>query len=434
MMDMRSTSNDEQELELLFSESRRHPLLTAQQEIDIDGRKWSAVDKLQHILVTDKHARSFLNAWARHCITTAPKISRFANRDHHFLLRRELASYLVDGAHASALEQFISSSTAQSSTKTVLSRLHELSLPASLVVGLAGAVMRKNNRSFACSVADSLLEWEQQWPEEERSYGKGVASERLNDISKALAQYSHARDTLTMHNLRLVFSIAGKHRGKGVAYLDLIQEGTLGLIRAAEKYEHKKGFRFSTYCYNWITQSVRRYLGDTGGMIRYPTHVQEQVGKLYRERMNEMSRSGGELSDSKLAEATGISVDKTRNLLQLRNIGVSLDAPQFSDDGDSLLDSTPGGPFAQTSDQADNESLQRCLLREMRILEPAEKEVVIARWGLHDGPPLSRAEIADKLSVSREWVRQLERSALKKLSHSETIIGAFEDYSNVSSF
>ena len=433
-MDMRSASSDEQELELLFSESRRHPLLTAQQERDTDGRKWEAVEKLQQALVADKCARSFLNAWARHCVDTPPEIAQFDNRDLHFILRRELTAYLSGGAHDDALAQFIANSGAQHTVKAVTPLLQALSLPASLVVGLAGVIMRKNGRSVACSVADALLEWEKQWPKADREFGEGLSRQRLNDISKLLAQYSHARDTLTMHNLRLVFSIAGKHRGKGVAYLDLIQEGTLGLIRAAEKYEYKKGFRFSTYCYNWITQSVRRYLGDTGGMIRYPTHVQEQVGKLYRERLQGIAENGAEPSDSKLAEATGISLAKTRNLLQLRSIGASLDSPQYDDDGETLLDSTAGGPFAVTSAEADNDSLQRCLLREMQILEPAEKEVVIARWGLHQGPPLSRAEIADKLAVSREWVRQLERSALKKLSHSETIIGAFEDYSNVSSF
>lgn len=433
-MDMRSASSDEQELELLFSESRRHPLLTAQQERDTDGRKWGAVEDLQRALVSDKSARSFLNAWARHCVDTPPDIAQFDNRDLHFILRRELTGYLSGGAHDDALAKFIGNSGPQQTAKVLTPLMQSLELPASLVVGLAGVIMRKNGRSISCSVADALLEWEKQWPTTDREFGQRVSQQRLSEMSKLLAQYSHARDTLTMHNLRLVFSIAGKHRGKGVAYLDLIQEGTLGLIRAAEKYEYKKGFRFSTYCYNWITQSVRRYLGDTGGMIRYPTHVQEQVGKLYRERLQGIAQSGAEPSDTKLAEATGISLAKTRNLLQLRSIGASLDSPQYDDDGDTLLDSTAGGPFTETSAEADNDSLQRCLLREMQILEPAEKEVVIARWGLHQGPPLSRAEIADKLAVSREWVRQLERSALKKLSHSETIIGAFEDYSNVSSF
>jgi RNA polymerase sigma factor (sigma-70 family) len=247
-------------------------------------------------------------------------------------------------------------------------------------------------------------------------------------MQELLEKYTDARDTLTMHNLRLVYSIAGRHRGRGVNYLDLIQEGTLGLIRAAEKYEYQKGFRFSTYCFNWITQSVRRYVGDTGGMIRYPTHVQEQVSKLYRLRVDEMARTGVEPGDETLAEAAGLPLEKTRQLLQLRNIGVSLDTPQFDDDDGTLLDSMPGGPFSATEEQAESESLHERLLTELSDLEPAERQVVVARWGLHDGPPLSRAEIADKMSVSREWERQLERSALNKLSRNANVKSAYEDY------
>jgi len=385
-------------------------------------------------MIGDKRTRCYLNAWARHCMDTPPEIALFENRDLHFVLRRELSDYLPGGAHAGSLADFLEASGPNCTAKSLRPFASALAMPASLVVGMAGVLMRNNGQGVSCSVADALLEWEAQWPAKDRMLGQGLSQARLKEISELLAQYSSARDTLTMHNLRLVFSIAGKHRGKGVAYLDLIQEGTLGLIRAAEKYEYKKGFRFSTYCYNWITQSVRRYLGDTGGMIRYPTHVQEQVGKLYRERLQGISLSGVEPSDTQLAQATGISLAKTRSLLQLRSIGASLDSPQYDDDGDTLMDSTSGGPFDATSSEADNDSLQRCLLREMQALEPAEKEVVIARWGLHQGPPLSRAEIADKLAVSREWVRQLERSALKKLSHSENIKGAFEDYSAASSF
>ncbi|MDP5071921.1 MAG: sigma-70 family RNA polymerase sigma factor, partial [Congregibacter sp.] len=236
----------------------------------------------------------------------------------------------------------------------------------------------------------------------------------------------------TMHNLRLVYSIAGRYRGKGVNYLDLIQEGTLGLIRASEKYDQSKGFRFSTYCFNWITQAIRRHVGDTGGLIRYPTHVQEQVNKLYRLRITEKQRTGEEPGDAALAKAAGLSLEKTRDLLQLRNLGVSLDAPQYDDEDSTLLDSMSGGPFGGSESEAETESLHDRLLIEMQGLDEAEREVVIARWGLHDGPPLSRAEIADRMSVSREWVRQLERAALVKLSKNERIRDAFADYIDAS--
>ena len=112
-------------------------------------------------------------------------------------------------------------------------------------------------------------------------------------------------------------------------------------------------------------------------------------------------------------------------------MGVSLDAPQYDGEETSLLDTIPGGPFQRTENNAEIDSLNRCLLTNIQSLDPAEREVVIARWGLHDGPPLSRAEIADRLSVSREWVRQLERSALDKLANSPSIRDAYDDYETV---
>ncbi|HBQ39276.1 MAG TPA: RNA polymerase subunit sigma-70, partial [Halieaceae bacterium] len=124
--------------------------------------------------------------------------------------------------------------------------------------------------------------------------------------------------------------------------------------------------------------------------------------------------------------------DKARELRQLRNMAISLDQPQFDDDDESLLDSMPGGPFDDIDARAESASLQRCLLQEIEHLDPAEKQVVIARWGLHDGPPLTRAEVADKLRVSREWVRQLEKSALDKLSRNSVVRKAASDHGTLS--
>jgi DNA-directed RNA polymerase sigma subunit (sigma70/sigma32) len=160
--------------------------------------------------------------------------------------------------------------------------------------------------------------------------------------------------------------------------------------------------------------------------------VREQVGKLYRERNALWSSTGEQPSEEELASAAGIEPEKARQLRQLRNMAVSLDQPQYEDDDESLLDSVPGGPFQDIAARAESASLQRCLLQEIEHLEPAEQEVVIARWGLHRGPPLSRAEVADKMRVSREWVRQLERSALEKLSRNSTVRAAARDHGNLS--
>ena len=237
-----------------------------------------------------------------------------------------------------------------------------------------------------------------------------------------------------MHNLRLVYSIAARSRNRGVSYLDLVQEGTLGLIRAAEKFEFEKGFRFSTYCFNWITQAVRRYVGDVGSLIRFPTHVQEQMSRLYKEKAIEHARTGFEPKDEELAGRLGMDVNRTRELLQLRNMGVSLDAPRFDDGEGTIVDNIIGDTYGGTEDSAEQISLNKFLGGVIDQLEQAERQVVTARWGLHDGPPMSRTEIADIMGVSREWVRQLERNALKKLRAKTAVQDAFEDYSAVSTY
>jgi RNA polymerase sigma factor (sigma-70 family) len=428
-LDSLAAETDERDIERMYAEARRYPLLNAESERDIDGRKWSAVDGLLAAMASDEATRDYLLEWSRNSAMTPIDIAFFDNRDHHFILRREMAVYMAGGKRAQGMESLHRALQRKRSTTFVRRHLDDLELPASLVVGLAAVVLRRHGGSVADSVADALEEWARYWAAATRGDAAPVLEEVTHEALRAhLDTYSRARDTLTMHNLRLVYSIAGRYRGKGVNYLDLVQEGTLGLIRAAEKYDHRKGFRFSTYCFNWITQAIRRHVGDSGGLIRYPTHVQEQVSKLYRLRLAEQARTGEEPGDAALARAAGLSVEKTRDLLQLRNLGISLDAPQFDDEDATLLDTLPGGPFERSEADAENSFLHDRLIAEMNSLERAEREVVVARWGLHDGPPLSRAEIADRMSVSREWVRQLERAALAKLSRNDRIRAAFSDY------
>lgn len=428
MLETLAVETEDKDLERLFAEARRYPLLTAEQERQIDGSKWTAVTKMQRLLARNEAALHYLLEWSGNTALTPLDIAYFTNRDHHFILRRELATYMSDGKQSDRMEALHAALQKKRSERLITQRVTDLDLPASLTVGLVVVILRDAGLTLQDSVADALQQWSTFWTRLSQGPAAKLDDEMRDQLVELLEQYSDARDTLTMHNLRLVYSIAGRYRGKGVNYLDLIQEGTLGLIRAAEKYDHSKGFRFSTYCFNWITQAIRRHVGDTGGLIRYPTHVQEQVSKLYRLRITEKQRTGEEPGDAALAEAAGLTLEKTRDLLQLRNLGISLDTPQYEDDDSTLLDTMSGGPFAPSESEAETESLHDRLLLEMEGLDRAEREVVVARWGLHDGPPLTRAEIADRMSVSREWVRQLERAALGKLSSNERIKAAFSDY------
>ena len=419
-------NTDEKDIELMFAEARRYDLLTAEQEQSIDSTKWSAVREIYALIAENDELSQYLAQFCRECLENPPQIQRFPNRDLHFVLRRELAALFSDGSHAAQSRNVATKLSELKTSAARLKHVESLKLPASLTIGIAVAILRRAGGQFADTVADAIGHWQRHWQTPVPSFALDQAL--LSAIKKQLRTYTEARDRLVMHNLRLVYSIASRYKGRGVGYLDLVQEGTLGLIRAAEKFEYEKGFRFSTYCFNWITQAVRRYVGDAGTLIRFPTHVQEQIGRLYKERYAEQARTGQEADAETIAANAGMDPDKARELLQLRNLTVSLDAPKFDEDDETLVDGLVGETFGEAGDDAEQASLGNFLGNAIGRLEANERQVVLARWGLQNGPPLSRAEIADKLGVSREWVRQLERSALKKLKSQIDVQHAFDDY------
>ena len=419
-------NTDDKDIELMFAEARRYDLLTAEQEQSIDSTKWSAVREIYALIADNDELSQYLAQFCRECLENPPQIQRFPNRDLHFVLRRELAALFTDGSHADQSRNAAKKLAELKSSAARLKHVKALELPASLTIGIAVAILRRAGGQFSDTVADAIGHWQRHWQTPVPSFA--LDHGLLAALKKQLRTYTEARDRLVMHNLRLVYSIASRYKGRGVGYLDLVQEGTLGLIRAAEKFEYEKGFRFSTYCFNWITQAVRRYVGDAGTLIRFPTHVQEQIGRLYKERYAEQARTGHEADADTIAANAGMAPDKARELLQLRNLTVSLDAPKYDEDDETLVDGLVGETFGEASDSAEQASLGNFLDHAIGRLESNEQQVVLARWGLQNGPPLTRAEIADKLGVSREWVRQLERSALKKLKGHIDVQDAFDDY------
>ncbi|MFL2492156.1 MAG: RNA polymerase sigma factor RpoD/SigA [Luminiphilus sp.] len=419
-------NTDDKDIELMFAEARRYDLLTAEQEQSIDSTKWSAVREIYALIADNDELSQYLAQFCRECLENPPQIQRFPNRDLHFVLRRELAALFTDGSHADQSRNAAKKLAELKSSGARLKHVKALELPASLTIGIAVAILRRAGGQFSDTVADAIGHWQRHWQTPVPSFA--LDHGLLGALKKQLRTYTEARDRLVMHNLRLVYSIASRYKGRGVGYLDLVQEGTLGLIRAAEKFEYEKGFRFSTYCFNWITQAVRRYVGDAGTLIRFPTHVQEQIGRLYKERYAEQARTGHEADADTIAANAGMAPDKARELLQLRNLTVSLDAPKYDEDDETLVDGLVGETFGEASDSAEQASLGNFLDHAIGRLESNEQQVVLARWGLQNGPPLTRAEIADKLGVSREWVRQLERSALKKLKGHVDVQDAFDDY------
>ena len=306
-------NTDEKDIELMFAEARRYDLLTAEQEQSIDSTKWSAVREIYALIAENDELSQYLAQFCRECLETPPQIQRFPNRDLHFVLRRELAALFRDGSHADQSRNVARKLSELKTSAARLKHVESLELPASLTIGIAVAILRRAGGQFADTVADAIGHWQRHWRTPVPSFALDHAL--LSALKKQLRTYTEARDRLVMHNLRLVYSIASRYKGRGVGYLDLVQEGTLGLIRAAEKFEYEKGFRFSTYCFNWITQAVRRYVGDAGTLIRFPTHVQEQIGRLYKERYAEQARTGQEADAETIAANAGMDPDKARELL-----------------------------------------------------------------------------------------------------------------------
>jgi RNA polymerase sigma factor (sigma-70 family) len=240
---------------------------------------------------------------------------------------------------------------------------------------------------------------------------------RRRDMRAVVIDGERAKDHLLRANLRLVVSLAKRYTGHGMPFLDLIQEGNLGLIRAVEKFDYTKGFKFSTYATWWIRQAISRAMADQSRTIRLPVHLVEQVNKLQRLR-REMNQSlGREATDSELAHELDVTEDRIRELIDLSRDLVSLDQTVGSDDdaalGDFIADDT--APAAEAAVEA---GLMRTQLRSvLGTLEAREAAVVRMRYGLDDGQPRTLDEIGRAFKLSRERIRQIERETMAKLRH-----------------
>ncbi len=410
-------------LNWFFSAGGRHSLLTREQEAQLDGDKWAAVENTWSVLCEYPGGRALLLAVAAQCGRAFPSIESIESRDKYFLLRREFEAYFPDGDRAG---QMAALPAALASADTAWQQLRQnMALPASLVIGMAQFLLRQQGVTTRCAVADAIQAWSGNWPQ------VSLANLPLDDIADALTpnvlQFNAAREALTLHNLRLVYTIAARYRELGTPITDLVQEGTLGLIRAAEKFDHRQGNRFSTYAYNWITQAVRRFLCERGNLISYPGQVQDQVNRVHRERLALIERIGREPSTQQLAQAAHLSPARVNHLQQLGNITLSLDEPLGEDEG-SRGDFLADEQAEPTARGTELQSLKQCLVREIDTLAEDERTVMMNRWGLLPGRPLSRAELAQNMSISREWVRQLEISAMDKLRRKPMVREAFRDH------
>ena len=237
------------------------------------------------------------------------------------------------------------------------------------------------------------------------------------DLSKRMSEgEQRAKDQLILSNLRLVVSIAKKYTGRGILFLDLIQEGNLGLIRAVEKFDYTKGFKFSTYATWWIRQAITRSIADHARTIRVPVHMVETINRLKkvtRELMQEHLRKPTELE---LAKAMDISLLKVRSIIKISQIPLSLEMPLGEENGelrDFIEDTSQEVPESKMMKESLSTTLNELLLE----LTEREARVIQLRFGLMDGIPKTLEEVGKVFNVTRERIRQIEAKALEKLKH-----------------
>jgi len=240
---------------------------------------------------------------------------------------------------------------------------------------------------------------------------------RLRTIDRVFSQYEHAKRALSGANLRLVVSIAKKYRNRGLSFLDIIQEGNSGLIRAVDKYEHRRGYKFSTYATWWIRQAITRAIADHARTIRIPVHMIETMSRLRAASRNLLQKLGREPSVEEIADEADMSIDETRRVLKISKHPISLDRPigesEDSYFGDFIEDDAIDSPVMSAAQEMLKERIDIVL----KTLSYREREIIKLRYGIGDGYTYTLEEVGRIFKVTRERVRQVEAKAIRKLQH-----------------
>ncbi len=257
-----------------------------------------------------------------------------------------------------------------------------------------------------------------------RMYLKEIGKVSLLDADKELEIAERmtngdetAKQMLIEANLRLVVSIAKRYVGKGMFFLDLIQEGNLGLMKAVEKFDYTKGYKFSTYATWWIRQAITRAIADQARTIRIPVHMVETIHKVSRYQRQLLQELGHEASADEVAEKIGMSPEKVREIMKIAQDPVSLETPIGEEEDSHLGDFIPDDDSPAPQDAASYAMLREQIREVLHTLTPREEQVLKLRYGLEDGRTHTLEEVGKKFNITRERIRQIEAKALRKLRH-----------------
>lgn len=243
------------------------------------------------------------------------------------------------------------------------------------------------------------------------------AEEEIHLAERMAEGDSFARKRLAEANLRLVVSIAKRYVGRGMSFLDLIQEGNLGLIKAVEKFDHTKGFKFSTYATWWIRQAITRAIADQARTIRIPVHMVETITKVKKVSSQLLHKNGHDPSPDEIAEELGITPEKVREIMRIAQDPVSLETPIGEEEDSHLGDFIPDEDAPAPAEAASLVLLKEQLNQVLATLTDREEKVLRLRFGLEDGRSRTLEEVGKQFNVTRERIRQIEAKALRKLRH-----------------
>ncbi len=337
------------------------------------------------------------------------ELALIAKKSKNILENKEVLSYLVDLDLGKEEYDYV--------YKNLIKRKVEILKESDEEDDTSEKVIKQNIKEMMATTTANIDDHVKMYLKEIGKVQLLSATEEIELAKKVVLGDEESKKRLAEANLRLVVSIAKKYIGRGMLFLDLIQEGNLGLIKAVEKFDHTKGFKFSTYATWWIRQAITRAIADQSRTIRIPVHMVETINKLIRVSREQLQILGREATIEEIAREMQISSEKVREIMKIAQEPVSLETPIGEEEDSHLGDFISDEITPSPEDVATYVLLREQLMEVLDTLTDREKRVLKLRFGLEDGKPRTLEEVGKEFLVTRERIRQIEAKALRKLRH-----------------